>query len=160
MFRYIAVFGVVVLLAAGLWVASSLTLHLSARDCVRGEERAEKPDEFTRRFDALKKRLPRIIADWNRTNPRFKGDPKLRLARRTSPTEVKFTFEAKRELQGETALEKAVDCTYMMVFYLRYYEGTWTTMHWKVDGFDLGQGTDVGQMIQELVLAIDTDEKK
>jgi hypothetical protein len=105
--------------------------------------------EAAAKLSVLKKRLPTILADWNKKHSPY-GDqdynPKLRFIRRTSPTTAKITFLMEN---------KSYDAPRNLVsIYLSYCDGAWTTtrkeVEWQCSNVDWAN-----HQLRYLMLAID-----
>ena len=143
--RYAALLGVVILLPAGFWPSVTVGFPGPPKDRRPGGELRAPADDGRAKFEALKKRLPGIVSAWAKTA--WLTEPKLRLARRTSPTDAKIIFVARPAVRDDDS-----DCIFSL--YLRYYDGAWTTMRWEAGGEVISQAR-VGTYMVKLALAVD-----
>jgi hypothetical protein len=133
-------FGFLVLLTGGFWVAATIAEPPDAKQ----ENSKNTPKDAASTFEALKKQLPDIVSAWCESSAILK--PKIRIARRTSVEEAKITFE------GIAALTEDSECFFTL--YLRYYEGAWTVMRWEAGGNEIHPERIKGYMLK-LGLTID-----
>ncbi len=159
MSRYAAI-GLVVLLIAGAWTATTTAFPEPATTRKPEGEPTGKEDDAQVKLDAIKKQLPSIASRGCESG--LIREPKVRLARRTSPTEAKITLVAKTPTVSAEPGEPehpGADCFF--VIYLRYFDGAWTTIRWEADYCDSGsQKTPFRPYIQKLTLAIDEIDGK
>jgi hypothetical protein len=149
MSRYAALLSVIVLLIGGMWTASTVAFPDAAKDRRPHRAPKDKVDDVRAQFEALKKRLPKIVSAWCKTA--WVGEPKARVARLTSPTEAKYTFETK------TPAEFGLDREHLFTLYLRYFDGRWTVLRWEAGGDNLAQDR-IGLYMQKLAMAVDQSD--
>jgi hypothetical protein len=119
------------------------------------------------RFEALKKRLPRLADDWLKhrwlrtaeipmfgaeLKPRFTAE--VQVARLIGPAEAKVTVVVGVSLDGERR-DKHDE---VVTVFLRYYRGAWTTTGFKGSWRPSHDGCN--QAAHFLLLAIDRSEEK
>jgi hypothetical protein len=144
----VPLFGVIFLLVAGSWLAK-VAYSQPGKASVGEREPGKKPDDAQNKFDALKKQLPDILSPWSKSACLL--EPKVRIARMTSPAEAKIT------VVGIAALSNGSACSFS--FYLQYYDGAWTVIRWEAGGTEIDHDK-VGTYMLTLSLAIDESAGK
>jgi hypothetical protein len=138
---------------------------LAAAAAGAGGAPAPDPGRLPRaRFEALKKRLPRLVEAWVKErwaqeanappvgNPRYSSE--VRLARLVGPAEAKVTVLLPISSGGR----RVAWADQVLTVYLRYHEGRWTTT-----GFDASwptANTASNRTVRFLLLAIDESQEK
>ncbi len=116
---------------------------------------APDPDQKMKAsFEALQKKLPGLVKEWAKkeigewvTLKQVKV--KIKLARFTSPFEAKITCFITMKVDDEFKF----DVPQYVSFYLRYFDGKWTTI--RADS-----GSKMGEIVGSLMLAIDLASDK
>src|SRR5262249_3646284 len=136
-----------------------IALLAAAAACAAGAP-APDPGRLPRaRFEALKKRLPRLVEGWlkerwaREVSARAVGKPgyssEVRLARLVGPAEAKVTVLLHLSSGGR----RVAWGDQVLTVHLRYYEGRWTST-----GFDASwpaANTESSRTVRFLLLAID-----
>jgi hypothetical protein len=107
-------------------------------------------------FEALKKRLPAVVAAWNKETfgeEATKYAYEVKSARRIGPAEAKITLTLTFAPGGRPPRVE-----YVLVIFLRYYDGSWTTTRYepRLPMNDAAGARD----IHLLMLAIDESKEK
>jgi hypothetical protein len=107
--------------------------------------------EAAEKLVVLKKRLPSILEDWNKSsNPfgRTDQNASVRFIRRTSPTTAKLTFVLEHKKDPDAYPRQIVS------IYLHYFDQAWTTTSKDVD-WETSNPEHANRQLHRLMLAID-----
>jgi hypothetical protein len=130
-----------------------LALALCASAATTPAPAAPVPDERQARetFEALKKRLPGVVAEWARKSGRWdpKREPSVELVRRVAADEAKVVIVFKG-LDGMGKPDPLFDD--VVTLELRYFDGAWTTVRYDTSWSPTVYGN---KAVRFLMLAID-----
>jgi hypothetical protein len=108
-------------------------------------------------FEALKKRLPTVVAAWTKETFGERTTEyacEVRSARRIGPTEAKLTLTVTCAPGGKRPARVA----FVLVIFLRYYDGSWTTTRYEPRLTT--NGLEGARDVLLLMLAIDESKEK
>ncbi|QJW95066.1 hypothetical protein [Frigoriglobus tundricola] len=87
-------------------------------------------EQAKEKLDKLQKKFPQLIHKWaEQAEDKLKGGKlksELKMLRWIGPTEVKITYACSFDVEG-------IQGSWTMSFYLRYYDGKWTTTDFCTD---------------------------
>ena len=127
----------------------SHTLPLAAALAFVTPAPASDPDTAARKgLEALRKRLPGVVASWAKERW-HKDDPvRLRLVRRVGPAEAKLTLRMGDDPKTDQ----------LLTIYLRFHDGLWTTT--RFESTWEGRSSFNDRAARFLMLAIDEAAEK
>jgi hypothetical protein len=135
-----------------LLIPALVTLLLAAPAWHAAPAPDPDPDRPAReKFEALKKKLPDLVATWPKDSGRWYSDARmeLKLARRTGPVEAKVTMFCQHFSQGQPD----PNSDQLLTVYLHYHDGAWTTTRFEGTWFPDNHFANRGARF--LMLAID-----
>jgi hypothetical protein len=107
------------------------------------------------RLEALKKRLPGVVAAWAKERWYRSNKVEVRVVRRLGPAEAKVSILS-RSFHSDGTRTRHDDA--VLTIHLRYYDGAWTTTHF--DGTWSATNDFNSRAARFLMLAIDESEGK
>jgi hypothetical protein len=140
-------------------LAGALALALLAALVLCGQTRpAPTPDadrDAKARLEALKKRLPALVAGWAKKRWYASAKVKVQVARLTAPAEAKLTLLSEA-YDGDG--RRDLDNDHVLTIHLRYHDGAWLTARFDASWQPADHWSN--RAVRFLMLAIDESEGK